>query len=476
MNETKPPRIVVIGSGITGLSCAYRLLNLSKEKKFPIELLVLEAGDRVGGVIQSVMVNDCVLELGPDAIFTEKRATIDLCKELGLENDLIGTTPSFRHSFIVWKNKLEKVPEGFYLLAPSRIWPFLTTPLFSWRGKLRILLETLIPRKKKFEDETLDSFVRRRLGNEALVRMAQPMVGGIYSCDPQNLSLLSTFPKFLEWEFKYGSVILGLLKEMRKFKEKSFSGPRYTLFVSLKNGLETLIENLSRKLPQDSIRLKSEVREISLNHLQGKKFKIKGKDFEVEADALCCALSSAQSAKILKTLDQELSIELEKIRYGSGATINLIYKKEEIAHPLNGFGFVVPEIEQKIISGCTFSSVKFPGRAPLDKVVLRVFIGGKKVETLSDLSDQELANAARGDLENILGIKAKPISTVISHHKNALPQYGLGHKELVEKIRQKAANFKGLVLAGNAYSGTGIPDCIQSGADAAEDLFKSFFK
>ncbi|MBI2119749.1 MAG: protoporphyrinogen oxidase [Elusimicrobia bacterium] len=343
-------------------------------------------------------------------------------------------------------------------------------------GKTKNSFRTIDSTQKKFEDETLDSFVKRRLGIEALERMAQPMVGGIYSCDPQNLSLLSTFPKFLEWEFKYGSVIFGLLKEMRKFKGKSFSGPRYTLFVSLKNGLETLIEKLFLKIPRDSIRLKSEVREISLNHLQEKKFKIKGEDFEIEADALCCALPSAQSAKILKTLDPELSNELEKIRAGSGVTINFIYKKEELFHPLNGFGFVVPEIEKKLISGCTFSSVKFLGRAPLDKVVLRVFIGGKKADALSNLSDPEIENAAKGDLENILGINAKPISTVISHHKNALPQYGLGHQELVEKIRQKVLNFKGLVLAGNAYCGTGIPDCIQSGTDAAEELFKNFFK
>ncbi len=470
----KIPRIAVIGGGISGLTCAYRLAELSQDKQFPIELTLLEASSRLGGTISTIQEEGCLLELGPDAIFTEKPAALQFGKKLGLENRWIGTNPQCRKSFVAYENKLYPVPEGFYLMAPSKLLPMLLSPLFSWKGKLRMLLEPFLPSKKNSGDESLASFVRRRLGAEVLERMAQPMIGGIYSTDPDSLSLEATFPKFLEWERIYGSVTKGLIRQLSSHQSR---GPRYSLFVSLKEGLEQFIKEIQKKLPNDTVRLGVEVKEIQPISPSGKKFKLVYKNGTTEEfDGVSIATPSPIASKILNRLDPEISQELSKIEYASCLTVNLIYKTEDFKNPIEGFGFVVPVTENKLLTGCTFSSIKFSDRAPQDKTILRVFIGGKQYSQISSLDNNAIVERVKKELKEILSLNSNPIRALLFHHKEALPQYKVGHRKIAEAVNEKIKHWAGLVLCGNGYSGTGIPDCIESGEKSAEVLFTQIIK
>lgn len=475
-------KVAVVGGGISGLAAAYHLIELSNQSNFPLEVLIMESSERVGGAISTLKKEGCILELGPDAIFTEKPWGIDFCKKVGLENELVGTNPNCRNSFIFFNGKLLPVPNGFYLLAPSQYLPLLVSSIFSLRGKLRMLCEPFMPVKENSTnlelggDESLASFVRRRLGKEVLERMAQPMVGGIYSADPEQLSLKATFPRFLELEQKYGSVIRGLQLGRSLAKTKNVKGPRYQLFVSLKEGMQFLIEKVVQKMPAGSVRLGTNVKKISKLDGTHKQYKVVGDNFESEVDAICLSTPTFQTAKMVRELDAELSVLLEKIVYSGGITINFVYNKKDIPHSLNGFGFVVPEIEHKIISGCTYSSVKFTNRCSDDKVILRAFLGGKKQEDIFNLEDKEIEKLVKAELNQILDINTDPYFSIVSRHPNSLPQYYVGHLQIVEKIEERIKELSGIELAGNGYYGTGIPDCIHSGELAAEKIFNDLMR
>lgn len=474
----KISRAVVVGGGISGLAAAVKLVELSHSTQTPLEVVLVEAGQKLGGSISSLKKDGCLLEAGPDAIFTEKPWGLDFCRKLGLEDELIGTNPQFRTSFVAAQGKLVPVPEGFYLLAPSRILPLLATPLFSGWGKIRMLCDLLIPAKRSgskdgIQDESLASFVRRRLGKEALERMAQPMVAGIYSADPEDLSLKATFPSFLDWEKKYGSVIRGLLIRRYSQPPQATRGPRYGLFVSLAGGLQGLVDRAFQRLPKDAVRLGTEIREVARHDSPRRKFRLVGNGFDMETDALCLAVPAFQSAKLLRPLDPELASELDQISYHSGITVNLIYKEEDVPYELDGFGFVVPRSEKRFISGCTFSSVKFPFRAPKSKVVLRAFAGGRSCGEWIARDHREIEQAVRKDLNDILGLSADPLHVFVHRHPDSLPQYRVGHVELVKRIENRLQAITGLTLAGNAYRGPGIPDCVHSGEQAAEAMFNS---
>lgn len=473
-------RIVVIGGGISGLAACIRLLDLKKETKAPVEVVLLESSPKLGGVISSFKWQNCLLEAGPDAIFTEKPWGLEFLKQLGLEADIIETNPHHRRSFIALKNELHPVPEGFYLVAPSKLWPLLTTRIFSLRAKLRMALEPLIPRRRTpapnghIPDESLDSFVRRRLGAEALERMAQPMVAGIYSADPKELSLAATFPKFLEWERKHGSVVLGLWNRRSEMRFSHARGPRYSLFVSLKEGMQSLVQAAAKKIPAEALRLGAGVKSIHYDAGSGK-YHILGSDFELDADGLCLALPAHRSAELIKSVRPELAAELAKIKYLSGMSVNLVFNKADAGaqagDKIDGFGFVVPAAERKIMSGCTFASAKFLGRAPQDRLILRAYIGGATAEQWIGKSDVQIVEAVKRELKELLGIHAEPLAYFVHRYHQAMPQYKVGHLDLLKTIERELGAVPGLALAGNGYRGPGIPDCIRSGQEAAEKIF-----
>ncbi|MBI3013243.1 MAG: protoporphyrinogen oxidase [Elusimicrobia bacterium] len=465
------PHISVIGGGISGLAACHRLLELSREKKSPVQITLFESSWRLGGAIQSTQREEGILELGPDAVFMEKPWAWDLSQRIGLEKEWIGTNPDLRLSFIARKGNLYPLPVGFYLLAPSQFWPLLTTSLFSWKGKWRILREIFVPAKKESGDEGFGSFVRRRFGDELWERVAQPLISAIYSGDAQNLSLEATFPKFLQWEKECGSVIRGLQKQKRSQSQAPTQGPRYSLFSSFSTGLQRIVEKLTEKIPSDSILMGTTVQEIAKTS-DPKKLKLVGPHFEMETDAVCLALPATQSAQILRSFSPNLSSGLKKIEYNSVLTVNLLFKTEDVRRPLNGFGFVIPESEKKWIHGCTFSSVKFLQHGQKGKVILRAFLGGKNYEKSKTLNDKKLAELALKDLKELLGITAPPLVSVVCRHPNSLPYYKVGHLEIVKRIEEDLKSVPAIALAGNGFRGIGVPDCIHSGEEAAERIFR----
>src|ERR1041384_3218012 len=395
-------RIVVVGGGITGLAAAHRVQELNPS----VKLTLIEASNRLGGQIQTEYRDGFLLERGPDSFISEKPQALELAKRLGLESRLVQTNEQFRRSFIVRDGRLRAVPEGFQLLAPSRLWPFITSDIFSVAGKARMAADLVLPRKRTngVNDESLASFVRRRLGVEALERMAQPMVGGIYTADPETLSLRATLPRFLEMEREHRSLILAMLRQGRAQKVGT-SGARYSLFLSFDRGMQVLVDALAEQIKAD-VRLNT--RAVGLKRY-GAGWTIITNAGELKADAICIALPAYTAASLLADVHETLAEKLKRIKYASTATINFAYRRSAISHPLNGFGFVVPFVEQRSLLACTFSSVKFSGRAPEGYVLLRAFAGGALQPEIFALDEGDMRVRIETSLRELLGITEDPL-------------------------------------------------------------------
>ncbi|MGH7785912.1 MAG: protoporphyrinogen oxidase [Candidatus Binatia bacterium] len=455
-------RVAVIGGGISGLAAAHHLVELSRTGGRPIDLRLFEAGERLGGVIATECRDGFVIETGPDSFLSEKPAALALCERLGLTDRLVGTREEFRRTYVVREGRLQVLPDGFLLLAPTRLWPLVATPLFSWPGKLRMALDLVLPRGSG-DDESLGSFVRRRLGREALERVAQPLIGGIYTADPERLSLRATMPRFLEMEQAQGSIIAAMWRQQRAARRRTAdSGARWSLFLSFDAGLQVLVDALAQRLPEGVVQLRRPV--ASLARSARGTWRVD----EFECDAVIVATPAHAAATLLHPLDAELGAELSAIEYASSAIASLIFRREDIPHPLDGFGFVVPRIEGRLLLAGTFSSLKYPGRAPAEYVLVRAFLGGALQPEVLALDDGALLTAVHGELEALLGIRRPPQRSVLTRWPAAMPQYHVGHLERVARITRRGAAHPGLALAGNAYAGVGIPDCIRSGEAAAE--------
>jgi len=468
-------RVVVIGGGLSGLTAAYRIAGRGRDARRPVEVVLLEGKDRTGGVIWTDRVDGFTLEGGPDSFITNKPWAVDLCKSLGLADDLIGTDPRHRRSFVVRDGRLLPVPEGFVLMAPSRIGPMLTSPVLSLKGKLRMLLDLVKPRGDQEGDESLASFVKRRLGREAFERLVQPLVGGIYTADPNELSVRATLPQFLTMEKNHGSLILGAMRQARqsRWAEKNASGARYGMFVTPADGMDTLTGALEAALPPGSVRTGTAVRRVSrgtgaspwvVELLDGP---------PIEADAVVLATEAHASARLLDTVDPGLALQLRAIPYASSVIVNVAYPRDRVAHPLDGFGAVVPAVEKRSILAVSFSSVKFPRRAPAGTVLMRVFVGGATQPELFDRDDEEIKSLVRAELYELLGARGEPLLVEVGRHPRAMPQYTLGHLDRVAAIRRQAAMHPRLILAGNAFEGVGIPDAVRAAEQAADSALSA---
>jgi oxygen-dependent protoporphyrinogen oxidase len=468
-------RVVVIGGGLSGLAAAHRFSERAGALRRPIELAVLEARDRVGGAVCTHRRDGFIIEHGADSFITNKPWGVDLCRTLGLTDRLVGTDPQHRRSFVVRQGRLVPVPEGFVLLAPNRLGPILTTPILSFRGKLRLLLDLLLPRRALESDESLSAFVKRRLGREVLERLVQPLVAGIYTADPNELSLKATLPQFPAMEAEYGSLIWAALRHAKATRaaERNASGARYGLFVTLAEGMDGLPCALEAALPPGTVHTSTAVRWIARQAPAGP-WRIELLDGPaIEADAVILTTEAHSAARLLDGFDSELALHLRSIPYASSVVVSMAYRRDQVSHPLDGFGAVVPALEDRSILAVSFASVKFPGRAPQGTVLLRAFLGGATRPDLFEREDDDLVALARSDLADLLGARGQPILVEVSRHARAMPQYTLGHLDRVAEIRRLAMHHPGLALAGNAYDGVGIPDCIRSGQEAAELTLKA---
>ncbi|HSQ11721.1 MAG TPA: protoporphyrinogen oxidase, partial [Candidatus Deferrimicrobium sp.] len=415
--------IVIIGGGIAGLAAAHRIVELSQAKSLDVKTTLLEAAPRLGGSIATERVNDFLVEAGPDSFITEKPWALKLCERIGLTPRLVSTQSAYQKIFIVHDGKLVALPEGFFLLAPTRLWPFLQTPLFSWPGKLRMASELFLPRCESNGDESLGAFVRRRFGNEALERVAQPLVGGIYASDPDKLSLGATMPRFKEMERSSRSVIYAMwsAQRQRAKKAETGSGARWSLFVTLAGGMQELVDNLAQRLPQGTVLLNAAATELKRNADNSWRVAV-GSEQIIEADAVILAAPAFCAGALLRQIASSAAEELTGISYASTATVSLAYRREDFPQAPSSFGFVVPAIEKRKIMACTFSSLKYPGRAPQDKILLRAFVGGSLQPELSGASDGEMETSVRGELASLLGVTAAPRFSRIWRHPDSMPQ------------------------------------------------------
>lgn len=472
-STTSRRSVAVVGGGLSGLAAAYRLIELSTEHGVPLDVHVFEASHRLGGSIWTDSVDAYpVVEGGADMFVTDKPWAVSLAERLGMSEKLVSPSETDRRSLVLRAGRPVAVPEGFTLMAPTRALPMVTTSLLSWRGKARMAADVLVPRRslESSEDESIASFVRRRFGREMLERIVQPLVGGIYTGDPEVLSMRATMPRFLDLERDHRSVALGAMRS-RPAGGKGTSGARYGLFVSPKGGMGTLISRLVDRVRKGAkLTLSAPVTEL---HRDGQRYRLRLRTAgPLEFDGVVLALPAYASARLLGELAPEVVSALESIPYASTAVVVSGHALADVKHPLDAFGLVIPHVERRKALAISFTSRKLEGRAPKGSVLLRTFVGGAMQPELFDLSDARIEGLVLDELSDLLGVDGTPDFIRVGRHARAMPQYLVGHVEKVDSIERAMTRLPGVALAGNAYRGVGIPDCVRSGERAAEEVFR----
>ena len=465
------PHVVVVGGGITGLSAAFYLERAAQAADRPIRCTVIERDTRFGGKILTETIDDStgtfIVEGGPDSFVAQKPWGVQLARDLGLGDQLMGTKTEGTSTYILRAGKPVPMPEGMLLIFPTRLLPFAFSPLLSWRGKLRMACDLVLPPKRDTGDETLADFIRRRFGAEALDRLAEPLLAGIHSADPERQSLLMTFPRFREIERAHGSIIRGMLAARRK----ADAAPKTDLsvFMTLRGGIGELVRALIEQLNCHSIGGR-EVTALSYDPHGGHAYRLDLNSGEsIDADAVILTIPADAAAKLLAPIQPALAGELGRIRYVTTGTVVLAYRRAEIGNPLDGFGLLIPQSERRKINALTMTSQKFDRRAPNDMALIRAFVGGSRTPEAVALGDESLLTLVRSELHDILSISATPLWSRIHRWPNGNPQYDLGHTERLNAISRQLP--KGLWLAGSSYNGVGIPDCIRQGQAAAQQVF-----
>ena len=465
-------KVIVIGGGIAGLAAAYRIQE-EINRGAPVSCTLLEGSDRLGGKIHTIRRDGFILERGPDSFISQKPAAVELCKKLGIDDHLMGTKTDHPQTFVYLNRKMVTIPDGLSLMVPTKFMPFITTRLFSLPGKIRMGLDLFLPRRRGNSDESLASFVRRRLGAEALERMAQPLMSGIYASDPEAMSLNASFPMFAQVEKKYRSLVLGMLAQKRK-RSAAPSSPKgykpFSFFLTLKNGLSEIVETLVDQSPDVQFRTREQVNALQKSNNSWRVKLTSGE--ELEADAIILSTPANVTARLVEDWAPGIAARLDQIPYVSTAAVVLGFDRNQFAHPLRGFGFVVPHIEKRKITACTWVSSKFPGRAPDNRVLLRAFVGGAVNEHLAEQDTETIKQQVREELRDIMGVYEEPLFCEVFQYKKGNVQYQVHHPQLISEIEKELADFKGLYLAGSAYKGIGIPDCVKNGTENAESALE----
>jgi len=460
-------RVVVIGGGIAGLSAAYTLLKSAQG----VEVTVLEREPRWGGKIVTERADGFVIEGGPDTFLASKPWGVALCRELGLESRLHGTNPEHKNTYVLHRGQLQPLPDGLAMMVPTHFGSMARTRLLSWPAKARMGLDFLLPPRHDGYDESLGAFVSRRLGRTAYENLIEPLMSGIYAGDGDQLSLQATFPYLKDMESGHGGLIRGALAMRQKMSKNggNRNGSR-SAFLTPTTGLAEIVEALVERLQAGGVRLMSGTGARSLQKSpEGYAIQLEAGGV-LPAEGVILAAPAFASAAMLAGLAPELASELSGIPYVTTATISLAYPYESLPRPLDGYGYVIPRREGRGALACTWTSTKFPHRAPAGHALLRVFVGRAGQEDEIAWDEDSLLQVAREELRLTLGINAEPAMSRVFIWERAMPQYVLGHPQRLERIEAALAGLPGLALAGNGYKGIGIPDCIRSGEVAAERI------
>ena len=465
-------RLVIIGGGIAGLSAA--TYALTRPENRPDEVILLEKDDHWGGKITTERVDGFVIEGGPDTFIATKPWGMTLARELGIAERLHGSNPKQKNTYILHKGRLHPLPGGLTMMIPTDFAGMARTGLISWPGKVRMGLDFLLPPAKSPGEESLGQFVGRRLGREAYEALIEPLMSGIYAGDGDLLSLQATFPYLRDLEVKHGGLVRGALAAKReRMKRNGGAAPgSRSMFVTPQTGLAELVEALVARLTELGavLRLGAEVSGVQYSVVSNQYSVFSDQYPALEADRLILATPAYASARIMRPHDPELAALLAAIPYASTATVSMAYPLSDVPRPLDGYGYVIPSKEGRRALACTWTSTKFPHRAPEGMALLRIFVGRAGQEDAIDWTEAGLLDIAREELRLTLGVTAEPLLARTFIWPDAMPQYNVGHPARVQRIMAGLERWPGLALAGNAYHGIGIPDCIHSGELAVERL------
>jgi oxygen-dependent protoporphyrinogen oxidase len=457
-------RVAIIGGGISGLTAAFALEQ--HRRGGAAEYILYESSPQLGGVLRTECIQGCIVEAGPDSFLTEKPWASDLCRTLGLGDQLIGSKDADRKTYILVGGQLIPLPDGLMFMVPTKILPTGLSPLFSWTTKLRMARELLHPPRAAEADESVALLIERHYGAEMVDRLADPLLAGVYGGEAASLSVRAVLPRFAEMERTHGSLGRAMLAARNKIPRRT-GEPAPPLFTSLKNGMQQLIRTLASRLNPSSL----------VTHVAVQSIQPEAGGWTVSAglksdhfNAVILAVPTHAAAKLLAISSPGLSTELAAIGYSSSITVGLGYDRDVRQSLPPGFGFLVPRSEGKRLLAATFVHNKFPHRAPDDRALLRCFFAGSNAENIWQLSDDAIIAAVRNELQQILSLRAAPLFARVYRWKSAMAQYGVGHLERLDRIERLRQQLPGLALAGNGYHGIGIPDCVRSGTDAAKQV------
>lgn len=460
-------RIAIVGGGVSGLSAAFEL-EQRRRAGAELEYTLYESSPRLGGVLRTESIDGSVVEAGPDSFLTEKPWATDLCRAVGLGDQLIGSRDGDRKTYILTRGRLVKMPDGLMFVVPTRILPTGLSPLLSWKTKLRMTQELFHPPRAADHDESVAAFLTRHYGAEMVERLADPLLSGVYGGDAASLSIRAVLPRFAEMERTHGSLGRAMLTfaNQRKADPRRGSAP---LFTSLRNGMQQLAETVVSKLMASALLTNTAVEAVQHQPEPGGWLVSAGLNSD-HFDKVIVALPAPAAANVLRITSPELAAELAAIQYTSSITVGLGYDDQVRQSLAPGFGFLVPRSEGKRLLAATFVHNKFPHRVPDDRALLRCFVAGRNAESVWRYSDDEVIGMVRNELQQILGLRAEPLFARVFRWKSAMAQYGVGHLERLERIESLRQKLPGLALAGNAFRGIGVPDCVRSGREAALKL------
>jgi protoporphyrinogen/coproporphyrinogen III oxidase len=454
-------RVGIIGAGISGLAAAYYLKREALLSGQPLHLTVLEASSRLGGVIRSEQSGPFLLEWGPENFVAFKPAALELIRTLGMADQVIGSNDSVRQTYVVQGDRIVPLPDGMAFLSPVNFRSFWASPLISTAGKLRALLEPLIARSKG--DLTARRFLQRRLGRELTEKVAEPLVSAIYGGDVDQLSAASAIPDTYQMEQKFGSLWRG----SRQGRSRNHGGrPALPFFLSLAGGMSTLVDRLELELQGSTVH--RGVRDLALHPDRGG-YRVTGKGLELFLDAVLICMPAHAAARTLESLVPDTAAALREIQYTSTSITYLAYQRSEFSHPLDGFGFVTPARDSQVLDACTWVSTKFAGRCPPDAVLLRCAMHDGRRSRPAD-SDEEIAERAHREVQRLLGIRCEPVLARVSHAVKSMPQLTVGHAERTRKLRAGLKKHPGLFVTGAFFNGIGIPDCVRSAKQTAQEI------